>query len=520
MENPTNGRLRLLIHRNWRGILKAVSATWAVSLFLFQPVLAEPHYGGTLRMAHELDAAGFDAIKARASIGAGGNAAGLIMEKLFEKDAEGNLIPILGLSATPSEDGKTWIIRLRPNVRFHDGTPFDADAVVQHWQRLLDPANHYRGRIFLGPIASVVKIDAHTVAFSLKHPWIPFTAVLSGSRGFTARIPSPRAVENGTQNHTPVGTGPYIFKAWQRGNRIVLEKNTSYWRKARPYVDRIVLQPISDHESRYAALASGQVDMMVTDRPAHVKKLTGHPEFATYVLERAGATVMAMNCSKPPLNDVRVRRAIAHAWDQKKYIRASFKNIVPSCEDWYGRKLNCGEVGYPRHDLDEAKALMAAYGQSVEIEYIHTATPRGREAAVILQQMLKAIDVKVNAVPSDFPGIMKKLFSREYDICSWLIPDFEEMSLITMAVFHSQSPWNVYRFADEEVDRLLVKQRRSTDPQVRADTLCTIARKVNAGAPFLYLYGRTFYVFARKNIRNVTVPDHRMIPLDDVWIAP
>ena len=520
MMNPTNRAHRPDFPCRWRGVLKAVSAALALVWIHYHPALAEPRYGGVLRMAHELDAAGFDAIKARAAIGAGGNAAGLIMEKLFERGPQGELVPILGLSAVPSEDGKRWTIRLRDKVAFHDGTPFDADAVVKHWQRLLDPANRYRGRIFLGPIASVEKVDAYTVRFNLKHPWLPFTAVLTGSRGFTARIPSPRAVENGTQNHAPVGTGPYVFKAWKRGDRIVLERNDTYWRKERPYVDRIVLRPISDHDSRYAALASGQVDMMITDRPAHVNKLKGHPDFATYVLERAGATVMAMNCSKPPLDDVRVRRAIAHAWDQKKYIRASFKDIVPSCEDWYGQQLNCGEVGYPRHDLGEARALMAAFGRPVEIEYIHTATPRGREAGVILQQMLKDIDIKVNAVPSDFPGIMKKLFSREYDICSWIIPDFEEMGLVTMAAFHSESPWNVYRFNDKEVDRLLVKQRMSADPQIRADTLCTIARKVNAGAPFLYLYGRTFYVFARKKIHNVTVPDHRMIPLSEVWIAP
>ncbi|MGD8268109.1 MAG: ABC transporter substrate-binding protein [Desulfobacterales bacterium] len=492
----------------------------AVVMLLPRGAAAEPHYGGTLRMAHELDAAGFDAIKARAAIGAGGNAASLIMEKLFERGPQGELIPILGVAATPSADGKTWTVRLRENVTFHDGTPFNADAVVQHWQRLLNPENRYRGRIFLGPILSVEKTGPYVVRFNLKHPWIPFTAVLTGSRGFTSRIPSPNAVANDTQNQAPVGTGPYVFQEWKRGDRIVLAKNPSYWQKGIPYLERIVLRPISDHESRYAALVSGQVDMMVTDRPVHVNKLTVHPDFAAYKLERAGATVMAMNCTKPPLDDIRVRRAIAHAWDQKKYIRASFKNIVPRCEDWYGRQLNCGDVDYPRHDLEQARALIAAYGRPVEIEYIHSATPRGREAGVILQQMLKAIDVKVKAVPSDFPGIMKQLFSKQYDVCSWLIPDFEEMSLITMAAFHSKSPWNVYGFADPEVDRLLRKQRLSTDPQVRADTLCTIARKVNAGAPFLYLYGRTFYVFAQKRVKNITVPDHRMIPLADVWIEP
>ncbi len=481
---------------------------------------SEPHYGGTLRMAHELDASGFDAIRSRALIGAGANAAGLIMEKLFERGDKGELLPVLGLTATPSADGRTWTVRLRANVEFHDGTPFDADAVVHHWQRLLDPENRYRGRLLMGPILAVEKSGPYEVRFKLKHAWQAFSAVLVGSRGFTARIPSPRAVENGSQNNAPVGTGPFIFKEWQRGDRIVVTRNPDYWRKDRPYLDEIVLRPISDHESRYAALVSGQVDMMITDRPAHVKKLMADPDYASYVLERNGATVMAMNCAKPPLNDVRVRRAIAHAWDQEKYIRASFKNIVPSCRDWYGRQLDCGPVNYPRHDLQKARALIAAYGKPVTLEYIHTATPRGREAGVILQQMLKDAGVTVKPVPSDFPGIMKQLFSKQYDLCSWMIPDFEEMSLVTMAVFHSQSPWNVYQYANPEVDRLLGRQRVSSDPDDRAQTLCTIARKINADAPFLYLYGRTFYIFGRKNIRNVTVPDHRIPPLETVWIAP
>ncbi len=395
-----------------------------ITLFCPYFAFSEPHYGGTLRMAHELDAAGFDAIRSRASIGAGANAAGLIMEKLFERGDKGELVPVLGLTATPSADGRTWTVRLRENVRFHDGTPFDADAVVHHWQRLLNPENRYRGRLLMGPIVAVEKSGPHEVRFKLKHAWQAFTAVLVGSRGFTARIPSPRAVENGSQNNAPVGTGPYVFKEWKRGDRIVVTRNPDYWQRDRPYLDEIVLRPISDHESRYAALASGQVDMMVTDRPAHVKRLMADPKYAAYVLKRNGATVMAMNCAKPPLNDVRVRRAIAHAWDQEKYIRASFKNIVPSCEDWYGRQLDCGPVNYPGHDLQKARELIAAYGKPVTLEYIHTATPRGREAGVILQQMLKDAGITVKPVPSDFPGIMKQLFSKQYDLCSWMIPDW------------------------------------------------------------------------------------------------
>jgi len=316
-------------------------------------------YGGTLRIVGELDAMGFDAVKARSTVGAGRAVGNLVMEKLFRRGKDDTLIPVLGLSATPSEDGKTWTVKLREGIKFHDGTPFNADAVIRHWQRLLDPKNRYRHRILFRPIVSVEKAGEYEVRFLLKHAWVPFLSVLTNPSGFTALIPSPKAVEEDVQNRAPVGTGPFIFKEWKSGDHITVTKNPNYWQKGKPYLDEITLRPIPDHESRYAALASGQADIMITDRPAHVKKLTANPDFTKYVLNFRGAVILALNNSKPPLDDVRVRRAMALAWDQKKYIKASFKDIVPYTENWFGDSLKCDDVAYLRHDLKKAKALIA-----------------------------------------------------------------------------------------------------------------------------------------------------------------
>ncbi|MFC1505174.1 ABC transporter substrate-binding protein [Thermodesulfobacteriota bacterium] len=481
---------------------------------------AKPAYGGTLRIAGELDALGFDAIKARSSLGAGRVMGTLVMEKLFERSEKDELIPVLGLSAEPSEDGKVWIVKLREGVKFHDGTPFNADAVVKHWQRLLDPNNRYKMRILFQPIVAVEKTGEFEAKFVLAHAWMPFTAVLTDPSGFTALIPSPKAVEDDVQNRAPVGTGPFIFREWESGDSIVVAKNPDYWQKGKPYLDEIVYRPIPDHESRYAALASGQADIMLTDRPAHVKKLTENPEFTPHILNFRGAVILVMNNAKPPLDDVRVRRAIAHAWDQKTYITASLQDIAPSVDHWFGNAIDCGDVGYPGHDLEKAKSLIAAYGKPVELEYVHTATPRGREAALIVQQMMKEIGVKVNPVPSDFPGIMKKLFGKQYDMSSWLIQGAYDMGPLTTAFLRSDSPWNVTRYANAEVDKLLAEQRMGTDPKARADTLCAIAKKVNSDAPFLYLYGRNYYLFVKNNVKNVTpqVFGEEGIDLTEVWM--
>ncbi len=488
--------------------------------FAPQRAPAQPVYGGTLRLAHEIDASGFDALKGRSLMSAGRLAASMIMEKLFERGQDGELIPILGLSATASPDGKTWTVKLRRGVKFHDGTAFNADAVVSHWQRILNPENRYRHRILIRPILSVEKTGEFEVRFNLQHPWLPFTDALSNPGSFTAYIPSPAAVEKDIQNRSPVGTGPFVFKEWKPGERIVVTKNPEYWQTGKPYLDEVVTRIIADHETRYAALASGEVDAMVTDRPMHVKKLSGDPRFDQVVMKLKGAGILALNNSKPPLDDVRVRRALALAWDQKKYIQASFRGIMPFTETWLGDIPGCGNVNYLQPDLKKARALIAEYGKPVALEYIHTATNRGREAGIILQQMMQPIGVKITPVPMDFAGIMKQLFSKQFDIASWVIPGAYDMGPMTVAQLHSKSPWNVSRYASEEVDNLLLKLQTATDEAARTQTLCDIVRNVNADVPFLYLFGRWYYRFANKRVHNLKrpVPWVAGILLTDVWI--
>jgi 4-phytase/acid phosphatase/peptide/nickel transport system substrate-binding protein len=297
-----------------------------------------------------------------------------------------------------------------------------------------------------------------------------------------------------------------MFKEWKRGDRITVTKNPNYWKKDRPYLDAVVYRAISDHESRYATLVSGQADIMITDRPAHVKKLSANPDFQKHIVHFRGAGILALNTARPPFDDVRVRRAIAHAWDQEKYIRASYQDITPPTENWFGNALDCNDTGYLQHDLAQARALMAEVGKPVEFEYIHTATNRGREAGIILQQMMKEIGIKVNPVPQDLPGIMKKLFSKNFDCTSWLIRGGYDMGPMTTAILHSKSPWNVTGYANAEVDKLLIQQRLSTDPTIRAKTWCAIAQKVNQDAPFLYLFGRQYYFFARNYVKNINPP--------------
>ena len=483
-----------------------------------QNSLAGPKRGGILRVADEIEAMGFDVIKARSPAGIGGMTGNLVMERLFEADKDGRLIPVLALSATSSEDGKTWVIRLREGVSFHDGTPFNADAVIHHWDRILKPENHYSGRVLLRPITTVEKSGEFEVRFHLEHKWESFTAVLASQRGLAALIPSPRAVAEDIQNRAPVGTGPFIFKEWKSGDRIVVTRNPHYWQAGKPYLDGIVLRAIPDHETRYAAAVSGEVDIVVTDRPGHVKSLSEDPGFNSILSEPDGAWILAMNSAKPPLDDVRVRRAIAHVWDQKQFLKVCYKDIMKYTENWYGDALRCEESGYLQRDIEKAASLIAEYGKPVEVTYYHTPSNRGREVGELLQQMLKPIGVTVTPVPNDWAAIMKSMLSKEYNMATWSIPGTDETEPYTMAAFHSQSPWNVTRYSNERVDRLLNEQRMSTDPEERESAFCEIARQVNQDAPFLYLCAPVHYAFARADLKNLPEWRYGFLHLADIWM--
>lgn len=481
----------------------------------------KPKYGGTLRVISEIDAYGFDILKARSSIGLSTDAGHLVMEKLFNMGPDGELIPALGLSATSSEDGKTWTIKLRKGVKFHDGTPFNADAVVHQWQRILKPENLYSFHIFIQPVASVKKTGEYEVQFLLHHPWLAFKSTLSSSKGFVPLIPSPIAVEEGIHHRAPVGTGPFIFKEWKTGNKIILTKNPDYWQKGKPYLDEIVFLIIKDHESKYNALISGQADVMMSDHTS-VKKLMKNSTFSTYIRDYVGATILVLNNTKPPLNDVRVRKAMALAWDQKKYINLSYQNVAPYTETLYRTALNCSTTGYLNPDLKKARALIADYGKPVELKFIHTATSRGKKGGEIIQQMMKKIGVKVTPVPMDYTGILMELFGGTFDMTSWITGGSSDPGPMTFAYFYSKSFFNVTRYSSEEVDKLLVEQRQSPDQIKREQMLCEINHKINSDAPFIYLSGVKYYLFARNNVKNIK----EQIPGDegmwggqfDIWL--
>lgn len=498
------------------------------ALFLFMaggfvrgvPALAGSGAGGILNFGTETDFAGFEALRSSARLSTNGAiAANTIMEPLFRMDDAENLLPVLGLSALPADDGRTWTVELRRGVRFHDGTAFNADAVVVHWQRLLNPANKFRGRSGLGPVSDVSRIAEYTVRFHLAHAWLPFKRMLGSARGLIQLIPSPRAVDADIQDRAPVGTGPFRFGGWTAGDAFTVVRNPDYWNPELPRVAEIRFRPMPDDQTRYASLAAGQLDMAWTDRGHLIQKAGEDPQLRVFAGEDNGAEIFILNTSMPPLDDVAVRRALAHALSQARQVEMVYGGSIPVVHHPFGATCACPEDGYRAFDPQKARELLADLPAPVEIEVLHSRSMRGRDIGEITQQMLKSVGIAVRPVGLDFGPVIKKVIGGQYQMSTWRINAGPDQGAALYRMLHSQSRANYARYRNPAMDDLLVAQRMETDPLARRDILCRIARLINADVPIIYRGGMRSHVIARRTVAGIPAIKDGIVRLDGVWLT-
>lgn len=264
-----------------------------------------------------------------------------------------------------SADGRTWTFKLRSNVKFSDGTPFDADAVVSNMQRYLkisprtSPFFTMDVKVGYGDLVDVRKVDPLTVTFHHDRsvPSMPNTM----SNFFSAMYQPAGFAENGDFAGLPVATGPYKVADWKRDEYVLLERNDAYW-GARPAVRRIRLRAIPDANARVSSLLAKEVDAVAelgALLPAQAQQLKGQPGITVGSDPITISQRLAFNCSKAPFDDVRLRRAVAAAIDREGLVKdlvfgygtPGQSLLSPISRQWYSPK------GAPKFDLNEARRL-------------------------------------------------------------------------------------------------------------------------------------------------------------------
>jgi peptide/nickel transport system substrate-binding protein len=340
-----------------------------------------------------------------------------LYEGLTRIDRTGSVQPALAESWSVSPDGLTYSFKLRAGVAFHDGTPFDSSIVKFTLERAFAPDSTNAQKQLFAPIASVAAPEPLTAVVTLKQPAANFLYNMGWG---DAVMMAPSSVANNKTN--PVGTGPFRFERWVRGDRVELVKNPSYRDAGAIKLNRVTFRFIADPQAGVAALQAGDVDGFANLAAVEaIDQFRRDPRFKVVVGNTEGETIVALNNAKAPLNDVRVRRALAHAIDRKAIIDGAmsglatpigshFSPLHPAYVDLTGR--------YP-YDPALAKKLLAEAGHAGGLSLtLHLPPPAyARRSGEIVAAYLGQVGVKVSLIPIEFPQWLDQVFKRkDYDM--------------------------------------------------------------------------------------------------------
>ena len=420
-------------------------------------------------------------------------------------DESTQIVPGLAESWTISKDGLKYAFKLRKGITFHDGAPFDADAVKFSIERQIVTEHPFNklgkypfANYFFGNVKAVEVVDPLTVEFSLKEPRASFLAVLTAG---AASIVSPTAVKKLGVDYplSPVGTGPFKFASWDRGQRVVLEKNASYW-KHPVKVDRVIYRPIVEDQARLTELLTGALDLIVGTPPDFVTQLENNPKIT--LLKQVGAHVwyLGINNQKKPFDDKRVRQALNYAVNKDAIVRDVLKGTGtlsrgPVLPNTWG--ADSALKPYP-YDPERARKLLAeaGYPSGFSTTLWVPESGSGMQSPVamstVIQSNLKAIGVNVTLQTMEWGAYLAKLRTKEQDLfaLSWMAGN-EDPDLVMYPLLHS-SQWtpngpNRALYKNEKYDELLHQARLTTDQKKRAELYRDAQRILVDDAPWVFV---------------------------------
>ena len=478
--------------------------------------------GGNLTVGLELDIPGFDPLKVGVFDTAAETAADLIFDTLTSLDEKGKPQPRLALSWSSSDDYRTWTFKLRPGVKFQDGTPFNAQAVAWNFARQKDPKNNCRCAFYISNILSVEATDDLTVVYHLKDPSVTLPAVMTiQSSNNVVQSPTAIQAKGDDYNRNPVGTGPFIIKSWAAGDRMVLVRNPDYWNKGHPYLDQITLRPLPDAQSRFASLVSGESDVVWADEyeADNILRARKNPALKVIDYTGSGAAVYAFNTKVAPFDDERVRQALVMAIDRKKMSQAVTNGLARPASNPYGDGswVKCKDDGALPFDPDKARALIKEYGKPVDFKMLVTATPRGRTVGQVLQQFWKQVGANMEIEQVDQATIVPRAFKRDFQLTPWRIVDLADPDPQMYANFHTGSPVALANYSNPELDKLLEHARVTADEAKRTEDYCTISRLINKEAIWFWTFQNTYYALTKANVKGIPKIYSGVVAVSEAW---
>lgn len=430
-------------------------------------------------------------------------------------------IPDLVAEEKIGDDQKTWTLRIKRGYKFHDGTPVNAEAVKYTIDRMR--ARGASAKSLMQAITDVKSEGEDVVIITTATPYPALRANLANSH---AGLVSPTADQKLGERYgvQPVSCGPYVFKEWARGSRIVITRNAAYPGPKALY-DQMVFRFVPDVATRLFMIQRGEADMALRLGPAEVKQLEGSK---AKIHQINGRNVFyQLNYTKPPTSDKRVRLAVNHAVDKQAIIQkvmlgaGSPARSVLEAMVWAHQA-----VGTYAYDPDKARKLIqeaGATGAKFVLMSPDNRYPFDSQVSQAVAGYLKAVGLDVELrVIGDWPGYIDAIKKREFNgyMLGWA-GSTGDPDQVVATLFHSRragQTWNLGSYVNKDTDALIEAGGGTLDPAKRKTVYADLQKRLFEDAPWIFMYRATSYTAYNpekvKELHTLDGPEfHFMFPL-------
>ncbi len=465
-----------------------------------------------------------------------------ILEPLIYLDEKMTIQPRLATSYEVMNPTKVRF-KLRPNVKFHDGTPFNAAAVKFTFDRAFKSDPPARWASLAGPVAGAEVVDDLTVDIVTKEPYGP---ILRSMAMLYVSIVSPTAVQKQGEGflRAPVGTGPFKFVEWKTNTQIVIERNPDYWGE-KALLDRVVFKTVPEEGARMIGLQTGDADMVMFPSPAQLPTFRKDAKYTVHEAPGLRVVYIGFNAKLAPLDDVRVRQALLQAVDRKAII----DNIVEGLGVPAKSVISPGVFGYKDMQFDQlfpfdrakAKALLAQAGwapgpdgilqkggQKLTLNWIaqRGRYPKDGEITEAVQQMWKEIGVDAKVEFREWATVFNESRKLDWGRHNWTFgwaTTNADADYSLFAQYHSTqltpTGWNRTGYANPKVDQLLETGRRSLNQGEREKVYAEVQDILAKDTLWVPVYNTKEIIITRASVKGFVIhPVEYNLGLWKTWV--
>lgn len=475
-----------------------------------------------------------------------------IYDPLVSLDENGEYKPFLAESIEANDDLTEWTVTLRDGVEFHDGSPLDAETLLWNFETLLfADGRNTQGALTGAGVTGMEVVDDLTVTYVLSGPNAGFPDLLRGTIGMPVSRVAYEADPEGFGS-APVGTGPFELVSWVRDGSLVVDRNPDYWMSDAdgnqlPYLDGIEFRPIPDEEARALSLESDDIQVLQTLRGSTAKQVLAlvddaDRDFAavTYVGNLSGSAIF--NTLQPPVDDPRVRRALALASDGEQVAEVlGDDGLVPRSpgffsvdSPWYSEAASSTYPGIDGRDLEQAQALIQEYmddparsdgkavGEPVTVEYSCLPDTSLIAVAQLQQALWTEAGVEVTLEQVDQATLISNgigsadqaiPWSGNFVINCWRSPALTGDPLTDLQTFFGpveSTPTNFTNYTHPDIDAALDTLRTSDVFEERYAAVEAIQLQAYEDVPIAFSSGTPTLVGFRGDVHGIaswTLPD-------------